>query len=68
VSCRTGDKGSALANPGRLAFTNEKSAICAASGDEKTGLANRIRGKISKCERRFRSRPNRAYKREMLFK
>jgi len=36
VSCRTGDKGSALINPGRLAITNANTAICAASGDEKS--------------------------------
>jgi len=45
VSCRTGDKGSALANPGRLAVTNANPAICAASGDIKAGLASRVRGK-----------------------
>jgi len=45
MSCRTGDKGSALANPGRLAITNAQTAICAASGDEKAELANRVRGK-----------------------
>jgi len=53
VSCRTGGKGSALTNPGRLAITNAKGAICAASGDEKTGLANRVRGKTSETKHNF---------------
>ena len=45
MTCQSGDKGSALTNPGRLAVTNANPAICAASGDKKTGLTNRIRGK-----------------------
>gem|GEM_PF-5758295 len=52
MTCRSGIKGSTLNNPGRLAVTNAKNTICAASGDRKTGLANRVRGKISKISRR----------------
>jgi len=55
MSCRTGDKGSALANPGRLAITNAQTAICAASGDRKPGLASRVRGKSTEIKHRFQA-------------
>jgi len=56
--CPAGRATRALPLPIPVAYGRKrhKPAICAKAGDRKTGLANRIRGKTSEINRRFRSR------------